>query len=87
MVIRKGSVSRRFRSLPIGTTPTFVDFGVPRVKCFKCDIVRQVKIGFADSRRTYTKGFARYVLELSRHMTIKDVARHLNVSWDIVKDT
>ncbi|RLA87976.1 MAG: hypothetical protein DRG58_09340 [Deltaproteobacteria bacterium] len=25
-------------------------------------------------------------MELSRHMTIKDVARHLNVSWDVIKD-
>lgn len=85
-VIRKGTNHRRFRSLPIGRKPTFVDFDVPRVKCLKCGNIRQVKIGFADSRRSYTKAFERYVLELSRHMTIKDVARHLNTSWDIVKD-
>src|SRR5262249_41296621 len=36
--------------------------------------------------RTYTKAFERYALELSRHMTILDVARHLGVSWDVVKD-
>jgi transposase len=45
-----------------------------------------VEIGFADPRRTYTKSFERYALELSRHMTILDVARHLGVSWDIIKD-
>jgi transposase len=49
-------------------------------------VVRQVEIAFADPRRTYTKAFERYALELSRHMTILDVARHLGVSWDIVKD-
>ncbi|MGI9569161.1 MAG: ISL3 family transposase, partial [Desulfobulbia bacterium] len=27
----------------------------------------------------------RYVIELSRHMTIKDVANHLEVGWDLVK--
>jgi transposase len=85
-IIRKGSIDRRFRNLPIGRKATFIDFAVPRVKCLKCNIIQQVKIGFADSRRTYTKAFARYVLELSRHMTIKDVAKHLNTSWDIVKD-
>jgi len=26
------------------------------------------------------------VLDLSRIMTIKDVAQHLNVGWDMVKD-
>jgi len=27
-----------------------------------------------------------YVLNLSKHMTILDVAKHLNVSWGVVKD-
>jgi len=35
---------------------------------------------------SYTRGFERYVLELSKHMTILDVARHLHVSWDTIKD-
>jgi transposase len=43
-------------------------------------------VGFADERRSYTKAFERYVLELSKHMTIRDVARHLEVGWDVVKD-
>jgi hypothetical protein len=45
-----------------------------------------VKIGFADPRRSYTKAFERYTLELSRCMTIQDTAHHLGVSWDVVKD-
>jgi transposase len=51
-----------------------------------CGAVRQVPVGFADERRSYTKAFERYVLELSRHMTIQDIARHLQVGWDAVKD-
>jgi DNA-directed RNA polymerase specialized sigma subunit len=47
--------------------------------------VRQANIGFAAKRRSYTKVFERYALELSRHMTIKDVAEHLGVGWDLVK--
>jgi Helix-turn-helix domain of transposase family ISL3 len=49
-------------------------------------VVRQVKLELADPRRTYTKAFERYALELSRSMTILDVTRHLGVSWDIIKD-
>jgi transposase len=49
-------------------------------------VIRQVAVDFADPRRTYTKAFERYALELSRRMTILDVARHLGVSWDIIKD-
>ena len=48
--------------------------------------MRQVKVPFADPRRSYTRSFERYVLELSRRMTIRDVAHHLDVGWDMVKD-
>jgi len=85
-VIRQGSVTRQFHTLPIGNRPVTLLAKIPRVRCDDCGKIRQVKIGFADHRRTYTKSFERYVLELSRSMTIKDVANHLNVSWDIVKD-
>jgi transposase len=82
----RGRVERRFRSLPIGSRSTAIVFSIPRVACQACGLVRQVKLGFADPRRTYTKAFERYALELSQCMTILDVARHLSVSWDIVKD-
>jgi transposase len=48
--------------------------------------VRRVKVTFADPRRRYTRAFARYVLQLSRHMTIKHVAEHLGAGWDTVKE-
>jgi transposase len=82
----KGRVERRFRSLPIGSRATVVALPIPRVACDACQVVRQVAVPFADPRRTYTKAFERYALELSRRMTILDVARHLGVSWDVVKD-
>src|SRR5262245_54675595 len=82
----RGRVERRFQSLPIGNRPTVVVLPIPRVACQACGVVRQVKLEFADPRRTYTRAFERYALELSRSMTILDVARHLGVSWDIVKD-
>jgi transposase len=82
----RGQVERRSRSLPIGSRATDVIFPVPRVACRACGVVRQVGVDFAEARRSYTKAFERYALELSRCMTILDVARHLGVSWDVVKD-
>src|SRR5512135_3754691 len=82
----RGRVERRFRTLPIGRRATFVVLPIPRVECQACGVVRQVKIPFADPRRSYTSSFERYALELSRRMTIRDVARHLGVSWDVIKD-
>ena len=82
----RGRVERRFRSLPIGSRATFVHLPIPRVECRACGVVRQVEIPFADARRTYTRSFERYALELSRRMTIRDVAKHLGVGWDVIKD-
>jgi transposase len=85
-VLPRGHVERRFRSLPIGSRATFVILPIPRVECRACGVVRQVEIPFADPRRSSTTSFERYALELSRRMTIRDVASHLNVGWDLIKD-
>ncbi len=85
-VIRRGIISRLFRTLPIGHKPVWLSLAVQRVQCLACGAVRQVRIGFADPRRSYTKSFERYALELSSRMTIQDTARHLGVSWDTIKD-
>jgi len=84
-IIRHGSLPRWFHSLPIGKKATYIKTEVPRVECRECEIIRQADIGFADPRLTYTKALGRYVIELARHMTIADVARHLGLSWDLVK--
>jgi transposase len=82
----QGGEERSFRTLPIGSKPVTLKLKVPRVLCFACGKVRQVKVGFAAPRKHYTRSFERYALDLSRSMTIKDVARHLQVSWDTIKD-
>lgn len=81
-----GRTPRSFHTLPIGNKPVSIEFNVPQVYCFDCHETRQVKIAFADPKKRYTRAFERYVLDLSRHMTIKDVAKHLQVGWDTVKD-
>src|ERR1019366_8067715 len=85
-VMKSGLVPRHFRSLPIGGKTVWIDLPIQRLWCTTCSKTRQAKVGFADERRGYTHAFERYVLDLSRCMTIKDVARHLGVGWDTVKD-
>jgi len=70
----------------MGAKVVFFDLEVQRVGCLRCGSIRQVSLGFADPRFSYTHAFERYALELSRHMTIQDVARHLSVSWDVIKE-
>ena len=85
-VLQHGSIHRLWREVPIGPKPIVIQMGIPRVECRKCATIRQVAVGFADKRRSYTRAFARYALGLCRYMTIQDVARHLNVGWDLIKE-
>lgn len=85
-VFRRGSSRRWFRNAPIGSRLTWIVADLPRVQCRECGVVRQIDVGFALPRERHTKAFAKYALELSKHMTIKDVAKQLHVSWDTVKE-
>jgi transposase len=85
-VIHHGHETRCFKTVPIGHKPVLIVLPIPRVECRRCNIIRQVTLPFADVRRRYTKAFERYALELSRLMTIQDVACHLGVGWDTIKD-
>lgn len=85
-VVCRGKTMRRFRAIPIGFRPVFIEIDVQRVFCEACKIVRQVKLMFAQYRRTYTRAFERYILSLCRFMTISDVARIVGVSWGTIKE-
>jgi transposase len=85
-LISRGHAERQFTGLPIGGRKTTIVLPIPRAECQGCGSVRQVEVPFADPRRSYTKSFERYVLELARSMTIRDVAHHLDIGWDMVKD-
>jgi transposase len=85
-VIRRGQVQRQFRALPLGARPVVLQLAIARVECGDCGCLGQVKVAFADERRGYTRSFARYATELCRRMTIQDVADHLGVGWDLIKD-
>ena len=85
-IIFRGTISRRFRIVPIGSKRVFLDYEVQRLECRRCGKIRQEKLGFADPRFSYGHAFERYALDLSKHMTIQHVARHLGISWDVIKE-
>ena len=85
-VVRRGKVERVLRCVPVGKKRVLIVLEVPRLECRDCGVIRQATIGFAEPRVSYTRSFARYALDLSRHMTIQDVAEHLSVSWDVIKE-
>jgi transposase len=85
-VIRRRTVSRRFRLVPVGCHPTWLEFDIQRLECRDCGTVRQERLTFASPRKRYTRAFARYVLELSHIGMIRDVARHVGVGRDLVAE-
>lgn len=82
----KGHKTREFRSLPFGRKITTIILEVPRVYCHDCECTKQMSISFAKPHKRHTRFFETYVLDLLVAMTCKDVAEHLDVSWDTVRD-
>lgn len=85
-VIKSGQKERLFRTIPIGSKEVFLNAVVQRLECKRCGLIRQEHLSFAQEKKRFTRSLKRYILELSKIGTIKDVAEHLNVSWDTVKD-
>lgn len=85
-LVLRGKTHRKFHTLPIGPRKVWVELPVQRVLCRQCRVVQQVEVPFADCRRHYTRSFERYAAQLCQVMTIRSVARHLGVSWDVIKD-
>lgn len=63
-VIRRGSQTRWFRNVPFGTHLTWIVIDLPRVECRQCQVVRQIKIGFAEPRRHFEPPSTRVSLGL-----------------------
>jgi transposase len=82
----RGKRIRKFRSVPIGNKKTFIVLPVQRVFCSECENVSYVKVNFAQRKKRYTRSFQQYALTLLRHSTIQDVAHHLGVGWDLIKE-
>jgi len=85
-LVKNGYRMRDFRGLPIGGRSVIIRMKVQRYKCKDCGHDRQERIPFATGSRSYTHRFARYVVDLLRSMTLRDVALRLHVNWNTVKE-
>ena len=45
-VKRRGTKTRLFRTVPIGSKSVFIQLPVQRIECLSCGVIRQVKIKF-----------------------------------------
>lgn len=82
----KGTRTRQLKTLPVGSKEIILTVEIQRIQCKVCHVVRQIDLGIADAKKSYTRALARDIIELLEMTTINDVARHLNMSWDTVKE-
>jgi transposase len=85
-VVHRGVSERWLRTVPVGFKPVWLVVEVPRIGCASCGLVRRIELRIAEPRRRHTKAFERFVLALTKAMTMLDVSRLLDVGWDVVKD-
>jgi transposase len=85
-VVRRGTETREYKAPPIAGRPVSVLVDVPRLECSACGTVRQANVAFAAKGHRCTRSFVRYVIEMRRQMTVKDLAAHLGASQWLVRE-
>lgn len=85
-IIKYGVIHRKLHNLPIGKK-TFLSLTIQRYLCNDCKKIFQADIPFTHGNVSYTYRFSRYIIDLFRlGATISDIAKHLGVGWDMIKD-
>lgn len=86
-VIKYGVVHRKLHALPVGPKRQYLQLSIQRYQCKECGKVFQEEIPFCHGNASYTVRFAAYVIDLLRiDGTISNIAKHLGIGWDMVKD-
>jgi transposase len=77
---------RLIRDLNMANAEVFLQISYRKIWCNTCDGVRVEQMTFADAGQHVTNRMARYVHELCKMLTVKDVAGHLHINPKTVKD-
>lgn len=84
-IIRRGTVQRLLRHVPIGLKVVFVQVTLHRLECRNCGVLRYEHLPFMLPNKRYTRAFADYVIAISHCMTIKDVSNLLGTNWRLIR--
>ena len=77
---------RLVRDLNLAATVVWLNLFYRKVYCPVCKKVRVEKQGFVEPYARVTKRLARYIYELCKIMTVKEVAFHVGLDWKTVKN-
>jgi len=85
-IISKGRIHREIKPLPIGKKEVILSLHLHRIHCKRCVKTQLEELHVSPPYRHWSYSLSRYVIDLLKFSTIKDVAEHLNLSWNTVKD-
>jgi len=77
---------RHIRDLSMACAQVWLEVEYRKVWCDNCNGVRVEHLSFADASKRVTHRLARYVYDLCKLMTVKEVARHLDLDPKTVKE-
>lgn len=85
-IIKKGQYERKIKTLPIGKKKVFLVVHLHRIECQSCGSLKLEPLLLAFPMKQWAKNLGRYIVDLLKHTTVQDVAKHLGMSWDTVKE-
>jgi|WetSurMetagenome_2_1015567.scaffolds.fasta_scaffold148702_1 transposase len=78
--------NRLIRDLNMANAEVFLQVNYRKIWCDTCGGVRVEHMTFADAGQHVTNRMARYIHELCKKLTVKDVAEHLHIDPKTVKE-
>lgn len=80
------SESRQVRDLNLADVRIFIDCGYRKILCTRCNKFRVESLAYVDACKRVTRRLARYIYELCKVLTVKEVAEHLGLDRKTVKE-
>jgi len=77
---------RVLRDLNMAKAQVWLQVEYRKIWCDNCDGVRVERLSFADASKRVTHRLARYIYDLCKLMTVKEVATHLDIDPKTVKE-
>jgi len=76
---------RQFLLPPINSTKVVLSITVKKCRCKSCNKLWWPTMAFSEGKQRFTHAFELYAIGLLRYATVKDVADHLDVNWNVIK--
>jgi transposase len=82
----KQKKERQFLLPPINSTKVLLSITVKKCRCKSCKKLWWPIMPFSEGKQRFTQAFKTYAISLLRYATVKDIADHLGVNWNVIKN-